>query len=163
MGGRPKSRSPSRRNSQTATSSMYGPSSAIWIPPIRTGYWWRLRATCPSKRSAMKARLFLVLLCAAAMGCTVPPPPQPVGLRLARVSFSSLPEWNPADAALTSFQRSCALLMEKSDATPLSGAGYAGTVADWRGACAPPYANKTDARNFFEQNFTPFAVEGEAL
>ncbi len=110
----------------------------------------------------MKARLFLVLLCAAAMGCTAPPP-QPVGLRLARVSFASLPEWNPADAALTSFQRSCALLMEKSDATPLSGAGYAGTVADWRGACAPPSGNRSDARNFFEQNFTPFAVEGEAL
>jgi membrane-bound lytic murein transglycosylase A len=112
----------------------------------------------------MRAGLFLVLLCAAVLGCTAPPPPpQPAGLRLTRVSFASLPEWNTADAALTSFQRSCALLMEKSDDAPLSGAGYAGTVADWRGVCAAASGNKADARNFLEQNFTPFAVEGEGL
>jgi membrane-bound lytic murein transglycosylase A len=93
------------------------------------------------------------------MSCTAPPP-QPTGLRLTRIGFASLPEWNATDAALTSFQRSCALLMPKSDDTPLSGAGYAGNVADWRGACANA---KGDARNFFESNFTPFAVRGEAL
>jgi len=39
----------------------------------------------------------------------------------------------------------------------MAGAGYAGTVGDWRQVCAN--ANG-DARNFFEQNFTPFAVSG---
>ncbi len=98
------------------------------------------------------------------MGCTAPPP-QPTGLHLTRISFALLPGWNAPDAALTSFQRSCALLMAKPDDTPLSGAGYAGKVADWRGACANAarYANKGDARNFFESSFTPFAVSGEAL
>jgi membrane-bound lytic murein transglycosylase A len=106
------------------------------------------------------------------MGCTAPPP-QPTGLRLTRIGFASLPEWNTIDAALTSFQRSCALLMAKPDDMPLGGAGYGGNVADWRGACANASsdanrranngANKGDARNFFESNFTPFAVSGEAL
>ena len=107
-----------------------------------------------------RARFFHTLLCAAVIGCTAPPPPQPTGLRLTRTTFASLPEWNAADAALISFQRSCALLMAKPDDAPLSGAGYAGTVADWRGACT---SAKGDTRNFFESNFTPFAVDGEAL
>jgi membrane-bound lytic murein transglycosylase A len=38
--------------------------------------------------------------------------------------------------------------------------GYAGTVADWRGACAQAQG---DARRFFESSFTPYAVGGEAL
>ncbi len=37
----------------------------------------------------------------------------------------------------------------------MSGAGYAGTAGDWRDVCARAGG---DARTFFEQNFTPFAV-----
>lgn len=37
----------------------------------------------------------------------------------------------------------------------MSGAGYAGTAGDWREVCARAGG---DARIFFEQNFTPFAV-----
>jgi len=102
------------------------------------------------------------MLLAAIAGCTGPSP-QPPGLRLTKVSFVELPQWKDADAAssLASFQRSCAVLMTKADSTPMGGAGYAGTVADWRAVCT---SAKGDARNFFEKNFTPFAAGGgEAL
>ena len=50
--------------------------------------------------------------------------------------------------------------MAKPDSMVLSGSGYAGTVADWRAVCD---SAKGPARDFFEKNFTPFAVGGEAL
>ena len=110
----------------------------------------------------MRARLFLVLFCSALVGCKAPPLPQPDGLHLARTSFAHLPDWNDvrADAALAAFARSCTLLLEKPDDTPLSGAGYGGTVGDWRGVCSNAGG---DARGFFQNNFTPFAVDGDAL
>ena len=37
----------------------------------------------------------------------------------------------------------------------MGGKGYGGTVADWLGACA---ADQTDARRFFEKNFTPYQL-----
>ena len=60
--------------------------------------------------------------------------PQPPLLRLTRSAFADLPGWNDsdADAALAAFQRGCAVLTPKPDAAPMGGAGYAGTVADWR-------------------------------
>jgi membrane-bound lytic murein transglycosylase A len=107
----------------------------------------------------MKARRLLLALLAMLAGCT-PPAPAPSGaLHLARSDFAKLPDWNSAnaDAALAAFQRSCAVLTAKSDNAAMSGAGYAGTVADWRAVCA---GAKGAAKNFFEQNFTPFAVTG---
>ncbi len=98
------------------------------------------------------------MLCIAGLAaCTAPPPP--AGLRLAKASFAQLPQWKDANqmAALSSFRRSCAALSDKPDGAPLTGAGYAGTVADWRQACA---AAQGDARAFFEQNFTPYLVSG---
>ncbi len=108
----------------------------------------------------MRARFFPMLLVAAVAACTHAPPP--VGLRLAETSFAALPQWSAADAAaaLKSFQRSCAVLMAKPDSAAMGGAGYAGTVGDWRQACD---GARGDARNFFEKNFTPFAVGGAAL
>jgi membrane-bound lytic murein transglycosylase A len=51
--------------------------------------------------------------------------------------------------------------MAKPATDLMSGAGYAGTVGDWSSVCA---GTKGEARTFFEQNFTPFAVGGgEAL
>ncbi len=107
-----------------------------------------------------KRLLLLALLALAA--CTSPPPPktQPASsLHLSRASFSDLPDWSgsSADAALAAFRRSCAVLMAKPDSGPMGGAGYAGTVADWRSACADANA---DARAFFQKNFTPYAVSG---
>jgi len=107
-------------------------------------------------RGAALAALLLVAACTTK-------PPQPSGLSLTRVGFAQLPQWNTAnaDAALSSFQRGCTSLMAKPDTAPMSGAGYAGTVGDWRQVCA---SANGEARGFFERNFTPFAVGGgEAL
>jgi membrane-bound lytic murein transglycosylase A len=102
-----------------------------------------------------------VLGVAVLAACTTPP--QPAGLSLTKIAFTQLPQWKSADPApaLSAFQRSCAALSGKPDTAPMGGAGYGGTVGDWRQACA---AAKGDPRAFFEQNFTPFAVGGgEAL
>jgi membrane-bound lytic murein transglycosylase A len=100
----------------------------------------------------------------ALAGCASPPtpslkPPAPESWTLTRVGFDALPDWNVAAlaAALQSFRRSCAVIAAKPDATAMGGAGYAGTVADWRGVCAD---TSTDARDFFVRNFTPFAIQG---
>jgi len=103
----------------------------------------------------------LFLLLAACTG-QKPPVTQPPLLRLTRSDFSALPGWKniKLETALASFQRGCAILMQKPDATPMGGAGYAGTVGDWRPACS---AAQGDTRAFFEKNFTPYALDGEAL
>jgi membrane-bound lytic murein transglycosylase A len=102
------------------------------------------------RASQLLASLSLIVLAA----CSTPPP-QPSGLALTKVGFAQIPQWRASDAALQSFQRSCAVLMAKPDATPMG--SYAGTVGDWRGVCAN--ANG-EAQSFFERNFTPFAVGG---
>jgi membrane-bound lytic murein transglycosylase A len=111
--------------------------------------------------SCLNKNWLLVLLLALA-GCTGTKPPTTAGLHLSKVSFAELPQWRGADArqAQISFQRSCALLAGKPDTTAMGGAGYAGTAADWRKVCA---ATGGEARDFFEQNFTPYAVGGDAL
>ncbi|HEY4076853.1 MAG TPA: murein transglycosylase A [Rhizomicrobium sp.] len=78
-------------------------------------------------------------------------------MRLTRTGFSDLPGWRQGDmqAALASFRRSCAVLMAKPDTAAMGGAGYAGTVSDWRGVCTDAGG---DPRNFFERNFTAYAV-----
>ena len=117
---------------------------------------------CPNKRMTLwRLGAALTLLTVAA--CTTPSPkpqpqPQPSGMRLTRADFASLPQWNSADtsAALASFQRSCTVLMLKSDSDAMGGAGYAGTVADWRPVCAA--ATSGGGRDFFARNFTPYAI-----
>jgi membrane-bound lytic murein transglycosylase A len=83
-------------------------------------------------------------------------------LHLSRTTFDQLAGWQDSDAtaALASFQRGCAVLMQRPDGAPMGGAGYAGTVDDWRAVCA---GASGDAKAFFAQNFTPYAVSGEAL
>ena len=110
----------------------------------------------------------LLASCATQAPKTAPkPPPASEALRLSRVGFDALPGWRDAspadvrlDAALSSFKQSCAVLTKRPDSAPMSGAGYAGTAGDWREVCAR--ANG-DAKIFFEQNFTPFAVGTGAL
>ena len=108
--------------------------------------------------AAIPALFFLLAACTGQK----PPVTQPPLLRLTRGDFSALPGWKNIglDAALASFQRGCAVLIQKPDASPMGGAGYAGTVGDWRPACT---AAQGDARAFFEKNFTPYLVDGEAL
>ncbi|HET7084099.1 MAG TPA: murein transglycosylase A [Rhizomicrobium sp.] len=104
----------------------------------------------------MKGRLLAAAFLAALLGCTSPAP-QTSGLRLTKIGFTELPGWHADATALASFQRSCAILAAKPDAAPMGGAGYAGTVGDWRQACA---AAGGGAAEFFERNFTPFLVSG---
>jgi membrane-bound lytic murein transglycosylase A len=106
------------------------------------------------------AVLATLLLLAA---CTAPKPPAVApGLHLSRMSFDRLPGWQDANAqaALASFERGCAVLIEGPDTTPMGGAGYAGTVGDWRSVCAEAGG---DAKSFFARNFTPYAVAGDAF
>lgn len=108
------------------------------------------------RRAALAAALLLA-------ACTAQKPPAvSPSLHLSRIGFDQLPGWANADAqaSLASFQRGCAVLMQKPDATPMGGAGYAGTVGDWRGVCAQASG---DAKDFFVRNFIPFAVTGDAF
>jgi len=74
--------------------------------------------------------------------------------------FSDLPGWRDADLdpALAAFRRSCAVLAAKPPAEVI--ADYAGTAADWQAVCAK---DASDARAFFEKNFTPYALSGDGL
>lgn len=105
-------------------------------------------------------RLGGLLVCALLAGCaTQAPPPavpqQPDSVRLTRVSFADLPGFVESEAALAAFRKSCAVLAGKPDSAAMA---YAGTAADWRAVCAAP-----DTPDFFERNFTPYAIAGEAL
>lgn len=90
--------------------------------------------------------------------------PVPDRLALARAGFADLPGWQGDDlaAALPAFLRSCRRLTSRPDDKPMEGAGFFGTVADWRPACAAaarvPVGSKTAARAFFEAEFRPFAA-----
>jgi len=97
--------------------------------------------------------------------------PVPDRLTLARASFADLPGWRDDDlaAALPAFLRSCRRLAARRDDASIGGiggAGFFGTVADWRPACAAAArvpagdlaADRAAARAFFESAFTPFAA-----
>jgi membrane-bound lytic murein transglycosylase A len=99
-----------------------------------------------------------LLLCALLAGCAARPPAvpqQPDTVRLTRVGFSDLPGFAESAAALAAFRKSCTVLAAKPDAAPML---YAGTAADWRRVCAAP-----DTPDFFERNFTPYAIAGDGL
>src|ERR1700744_1116553 len=106
----------------------------------------------------MRAGRVLLLLFLLAGCASQTPKPQMGETILTRTGFDALTGWNTASQgpALAAFRRSCAALMAKPDAAVMS--AYAGTVADWRDVCSAP-----DRADFFAVNFTPFAVEGEAL
>lgn len=84
-------------------------------------------------------------------------------LRLTPVSFSDLPGWagNDPRGALAAFRRSCIALSKVPATSAMGGAGYAGTVGDWQGACSSvPSGNvgASAARSFFETWFAPTAI-----
>ncbi len=85
-------------------------------------------------------------------------------IHLTAVSFSDLPGWAGGDhrPALAAFRRSCAVLLKFPGDHPMGGIGYAGHAADWRGVCSAlpaDSANARQARDYFEQHFSPFEVE----
>jgi membrane-bound lytic murein transglycosylase A len=116
--------------------------------------------------------LFLILCVAAVLAWwatrrTIPfLAPQ---MRLVPVAWSDLPGWRGSNprAALSAFARSCAALVKNPDSTPMGGAGYAGTVGDWRGLCRDIPQGAFDAapaRAFLEHETVPVAISsgGEA-
>ena len=112
--------------------------------------------------SRLRILLALAVLSAALIGFYLWQATRPGPLRLTEVEFSALPGWSGADvtAALASFERGCAVVAAKPPATPMGGKTYGGAVADWLSVCglAQGEAAHGAARDFFEQNFTPYRV-----
>lgn len=109
-----------------------------------------------------RVALFLIavfLLTAAAIWFLQRPRLAPSGMELTVTRFGDLPGWRAGDAkaALAAFRLSCGALAKKAASDGMGGAGYAGTVSDWVEACNQ-LSDATNAREFFERNFTPFAV-----
>jgi membrane-bound lytic murein transglycosylase A len=89
--------------------------------------------------------------------------PQQDRMALIPESFSDLPGWNANDprGAYTAFLRTCTSLEKLAPQKAMGGAGYAGSVSDWLGACsaAPSsVASAQSARAFFENWFAPVSV-----
>jgi membrane-bound lytic murein transglycosylase A len=90
----------------------------------------------------------------------LPVPPRPV-LNMDTAEFSSLQGWKGADsrAALMAFRRSCVAILNKAADASLGGAGYAGTVRDWRDSCQAAFfvdtQNSPATQQFFENFFVP--------
>jgi membrane-bound lytic murein transglycosylase A len=121
-------------------------------------------AAAPKAARALIFVLLAFLIAAAAIWFFWTRLPPAVGpLRLTAVSYSDLPGWADDDSrsALATFRRSCAALSKIPATHAMGGAGYAGTVGDWQGACsAAPSGNvtATAARNYFEAWFAPVAI-----
>ncbi len=85
-------------------------------------------------------------------------------MRLQATTFAALPGWRESDprAALEAFRRSCSAQTRREDSAAYGRlAAYGGTVGDWRAPCAAA-AVASDARAFFETNFTPHEVIARA-
>ena len=98
-----------------------------------------------------------------------PAAPRPPKLALSAASFSDIKAWSQIDAgpALAAFRRSCKVVAQRAPEAPFSSsAKYGGAVQDWMPVCATAMATSdSDARMFFEKNFTPYQVrdEGDGL
>lgn len=111
------------------------------------------------RRGQLLAALVVLVAAAAMLAWWLTRAPEAGPLRLTRLHFSDLPGWSAGDprAAFAAFQRSCDVVTAEPDATPMG--DYAGTVADWRPACAASKsADANAARDFFEQWFAPLMV-----
>jgi membrane-bound lytic murein transglycosylase A len=90
-----------------------------------------------------------------------------------RLSFSDLPGWTQDNisAALAAFVLGCQSILRMPPDQPLGGDGMAeeaaGQAGLWQASCtaaeAVPPGDDDAARNFFETNFTVYAVPGQAL
>jgi membrane-bound lytic murein transglycosylase A len=119
------------------------------------------------------AAVVLFLALSACATASKPAPQRPTVARpaaegptftLRAASFDALPGWRESDPqpALDAFRRSCSAQTRRDDASPLGrSAPYGGTVRDWRAPCAAAQT-ASDARTFFEQNFTPHEVVARA-
>jgi len=100
---------------------------------------------------------------------TTPAAPRPPKLALSVAKFSDIKAWSQIDArpALAAFRRSCKVVAQRSPEAAFSAsAKYGGAVQDWMPVCATAIATSdSDAKSFFEKNFTPYQVrdEGDGL
>ena len=116
-------------------------------------------------------RSLTVLFAALALGGCMPPPKPPASaaapVTLTRTTVAGLKGWNASDPAnaLAAFLRSCGVFAQMPPGMPLGGAGYAGTAADWREACAQAMgmarSDPSAVRAFFAAAFVPYRVSQE--
>jgi membrane-bound lytic murein transglycosylase A len=141
----------------------------------------------PVARPLLGALAVLVVAVSAVVAACTPPVEERraaevggEGVHYEKVAFAALPGW-PADdhaAALTAFVRSCPRLEASGADTVLGGnrpggpgAYVVAAAGDWRAACATarrvPVGDRGAAREFFQRQFTPFAISvdgnGEGL
>lgn len=124
----------------------------------------------------LKSGLWPVALLAALTSC-VPPKPQTETLPGAppgnQTAFSALPGWTQDNisAALATFVLSCQTIAHMPPDQALGGddmaQAAAGQAGLWQASCtaaqAIPPSDDTAARQFFESNFSVYAVSGQAL
>lgn len=111
----------------------------------------------------------VLVLVSGAFACAprVLPPAEEARLALEPATFADLPGWSqdPMAPALGAFLRSCARMNALAPETKLGGTGFAGSVGDWRTACAAaqkvPGGNDAAARGYFETWFRPLAARAE--
>jgi membrane-bound lytic murein transglycosylase A len=115
-------------------------------------------------RLLLYAAVLALLLAGIAAWLLLPRPvTAPQGFSLVPLRYRDLPGWAQSDtrAALTAFRRSCRVLAKEPAATPMTGLGYAGTMAPWQRACArlprTPQSSR-DARLWFTHHFRPAEI-----
>jgi len=121
------------------------------------------------KLSRSVSVLVAALVAAACTRPTPLPTPDEVStLRLTQVAFSDLDGWGTSalTPALEAFLHSCVVLNETAPDTVLRGAGYGGTMADWRAPCVAAAAvrpgDEAAILAFFSTAFVPYRVSDGA-
>lgn len=106
-----------------------------------------------------KSLLAFLAITLSLAGCVTTPTGEDKAV-LKEVSFSALPGWqndNQAQA-FAAFLKSCEKIQKKD---PNAAIGFAGVAAVWQDACTKAGSavpTDAEARMFFEENFTPYAV-----
>lgn len=110
--------------------------------------------------------ILCLLLCFHLASCDlVPKEDKRPEINLKKTSFSNLQGWenDAVDKALEAFNKSCVTILKRAAKKPFnSNINYAGLNEDWQAPCrtliiAYP-KNTQQARSFFEDYFTPYAI-----
>ena len=106
--------------------------------------------------------VFLVLLLSSCVTANAGKKTEPFFLK--STEFSALPGWAGDDtaAALAPLQKSCAVVLKGNAAASFGPAPFAGTYADWQAVCRKLPPDGAGARQFFEDNFTPYEIRNAA-
>jgi len=106
-------------------------------------------------------------VCLPLAGCAALSKKSGDSLYLKESSFARIQNWdadNQAEA-LAPLQKSCARIMRKDPAADMGAGNFAGRAEQWQEVCqklpADPSTADAEARQFFQDNFTPYEVWGE--